>query len=429
MKRHRWLVGWLIVACVLAGCGRVEHIGGAPVPTEPEEQALPTLPSALPASNVILMDGELVAAYPSIELAFPGGVSGQVLGLEVEVGQRVGRGDLIATLDDRELRRAVDDARLALGRAREDLARARADAEEEYQDGLEEARDKFERETVDAEDAYERELDEAQDALEDALSGLQQARMEPPTTAVKEARVELDRALGAEAEAADNYKQALDRPWEPQRSREALYREWQRAIVDRDLAQLRLQDAEISLKVYAMDLETREQDVERAKDKLDRVERDEVEVDEVERETDFASYERAVADAEAELADVVEDLENASLYAPWDGLVLSIDTSVGAMISSGTPVVTLLNLEGLYCRTENLSERHVAQLREGQGARITLRTYPDDTVTGQVRAVVPQTERQGDSEARFAAYIRLDESELDLLPGMTGRVEIVTGGE
>jgi multidrug efflux pump subunit AcrA (membrane-fusion protein) len=89
----------------------------------------------------------------------------------------------------------------------------------------------------------------------------------------------------------------------------------------------------------------------------------------------------------------------------------------------------MLNLEGLYCRTENLSERHVAQLRQGQRVNITLRTYPDDTVTGQVAAIVPQTERQSDSEARFVAIIRLDGSELDLLPGMTGRVEIVTGDE
>jgi multidrug efflux pump subunit AcrA (membrane-fusion protein) len=71
----------------------------------------------------------------------------------------------------------------------------------------------------------------------------------------------------------------------------------------------------------------------------------------------------------------------------------------------------------------------VAQLRKGQRAEITLRTYPDAVIGGQVDTVIPKLDRKADTEARFVAYIRLDESELDLLPGMTGRVEIVTGEE
>jgi multidrug resistance efflux pump len=71
----------------------------------------------------------------------------------------------------------------------------------------------------------------------------------------------------------------------------------------------------------------------------------------------------------------------------------------------------------------------VAQLEPGQHAEITLRSYPDVTLTGQVDVVLPKTDRTGETDARFVAYILLDESELDLLPGMTGRVEVVTGDQ
>jgi len=429
VKPYRWFVGWLAIVLLLSGCGSKARSVETQVTATSEEGVPPTPLPALPTSNVILMDGELVAIYPSLKLAFSGNVSAKLLTLNVEVGQRVKSGELIAILDDGELSKAIRDAQLALDRAREDKAQAGADNEEKYQREMGDADKKYRREMKDADDKYEREKDEAGEALETAEHNLQRAKMEPPTTAVEEARVNLGRAQVAETKAADDYKQALDRPWEPQRFRDSLYKEWQQRIADRELAELRYQDALISLQVYYLDLEAKEREVERARENLAKVERDEVERDEVERETNLTSYERTIEDAEDELAQARENLENARLYAPWDALLLSIDTSVGATVSSGTPIVTLLNVEDLYFVTENLSERHVTQLRKGQQANITLRAYPDTVIAGQVDVVIPKMERKADSDPRFVAHVRLDESELDLLPGMTGRVEIVTEDE
>jgi multidrug efflux pump subunit AcrA (membrane-fusion protein) len=415
-KRGGWFKGWWVAALALlvavlaaGGCGFTKsavEIQPTALPEREGEQQTP--PPALPAGNVILMDGEVVATYPSLKLAFSGNVNARLIALSVQVGQRMKKGDLIAALDDSELQKEVEDAQVALDRAREDKAQAEADNEEAYQRALE-----------DANDQYKREKGDAEDALEAAGYNLERARMQPPTTALREAQVNLGRALDAEAEAADDYKQALDRPWEDQRIRDSLYKEWQGRIVDRELAERRLQDAQISLQVHSLDLQAKERDVENARADLAQVERDEVE-----KETDLTTYERAIADAEDRLAQAQEDLQHAYLYAPWDGLVLSVETSVGAMVSSGTPVVTLMNVAELYFVTQNLSERHVAQLHQGQQADVTLRTFPDIVVTGRVETVVPQTERQTDNQARFEAYIRLDAGDLDLLPGMTGRVEI-----
>jgi hypothetical protein len=58
-----------------------------------------------------------------------------------------------------------------------------------------------------------------------------------------------------------------------------------------------------------------------------------------------------------------------------------------------------------------------------------LRAYPDAVVNGQIDSVVPRSDQAPGDEARFAAYIRLDETSLDLLPHMTGRVEVRTDTE
>jgi multidrug efflux pump subunit AcrA (membrane-fusion protein) len=436
VNRRVWLVVWIVFALLLGGCARTksepvpagEASGAeAAMPAEPEragetEPAQPTLPAA---SEVILMDGELVSTYPSLGLAFPGSADGELLNLYVEVGQRVRKGDLLASLDDAELRKAVAEAQLDLDRAIEDRDKGKADIDKTYQRELDDAQLQYDRAVHDAERKYERELDDAQRALEQARRDLQRLQMQPPTTALAEAKADLGRAMDREADAADAYKQALDRPWENQDMRDALYKDWQASIVDRDLAQLRLEDAQIALQVHQLDVQARQSDVENAARDVQRVEKDPVDRDIVEREVNLA-LDRAVEDARHKLAEAQADLENARLYAPRDGLVLSLEAGVGSTVGTGKAIVTLLNIEEIYFITQNLSERHIAQLRRGQHAEITLRTYPDVVLSGTVHVVLPQIERASDSEARFVAYIRLDGSELDLLPGMTGRVEVIT---
>jgi multidrug resistance efflux pump len=437
VKRQVWLIGLLAIALLLGGCaGRkgesVEAeealIEGEAMPASPEaaEEREPTSISLPAVDDVILMDGELVGTYPALDLAFPGSASGALEALHVELGQHVQEGDLLAVLDDLELRKAIATAQRDLARAIEDQAKGKADIDRTYRRELEDAQTQYDRATHDAERKYERDLDEARRALEQARRDLQRLDMQPPTTALAEAKVELGRALDQEAKAADDYKQALDRPWEDQEIRDSLYEEWQARIVDRELAELRLQDARIALDVHRLDLEARKQDIDNAAADLERVEKDPVDKEVVDKEVNLA-LDRAVEDARLKLTEAEEDLENARLYAPWNGLVLSLEADAGSTIDGGKTVITLLNIEELYFVTENLSERHVAQLEHGQHAEITLRTYPDVVLAGTVDVVLPQTERSSDSDARFVAYIRLEASELDLLPGMTGRVQVSTG--
>jgi multidrug resistance efflux pump len=223
----------------------------------------------------------------------------------------------------------------------------------------------------------------------------------------------MERAREIEALAADNYKKSFDRPWAPQGERDALYREWQIRIEDRELAEMRLEQVQTQVNLYYMELALKREAVARAEAALARVEKQ-----------ISPAYAEAVRVAEAALAEAQERLSLARLYAPRPGLVVSVDAVEGAVMSEGEPVVTLLDVADLRFVTLNLDERHAALLRPGQQANIVLRFYPDAAVRGEVDVVLPPL--GGASGARFVAHIRIvDDAGLDLLPGMTGRAEIV----
>ena len=118
MKRQNWWIGLLVLALLSSGCAGMEEkpaeakeaateSEAMPTSLETTEEREPTVSSLPTASDVILMDGELVSTYPALDLAFPASASGLLEALHVELGQRVREGDLLAVLDDTELRKNV----------------------------------------------------------------------------------------------------------------------------------------------------------------------------------------------------------------------------------------------------------------------------------------------------------------------------------
>ncbi|MBN1179906.1 MAG: HlyD family efflux transporter periplasmic adaptor subunit [Anaerolineae bacterium] len=388
-KTIKWIgvIGAVVLTAVLlAGCadGGPETAGG--VPMGEGSTPAPTLPPLASAGRTVVADGELASPYPSLALGFGGGVSGRVASIAVHPGDTVTAGDLLAVLDQTEPQRTLGDAERALARAVEDRARAQRQ--------------------------WEQDVANAEQTLADAELALTTARLHYSTTTVEEATTALERARQAESDAEQDYNNAL--AWYPNFA-DPYYDNWQSAIRQRELAEMRLTDAQDSNSASYLEVEARQGDVAQAERALNAL-----------QEGVAPSYERAVEDAERQVADAQEALAHAQLVAPWAAIVLSVDVAPAAAVSGGTPVVTLLSIEeGLRFVTQNLSEQHVADIRPGQRAEITLRTFASTVLEGEVEAVVPQT-GGASADARFAVHIRLAPTDLPLLPGLTGRVEIFT---
>lgn len=391
MKRYAWLWLSLVVAVLmLSGCARDAAPEVAPSPSPTDASSAGTTLTPVVLGRTVAADGELVSPYPALALGFGGGVSGEVLTITVKPGDILQTGDLIAQLDETALQRSVADAERTLARARADRALAQTQ--------------------------WERDIADADQALADAQRALTSARLQYSNTSVEEALTSLNRAKDAEAQAEDNYRRALDRPWEPQDIRDSYYNGWQQAIRDRELAEMRYNDSRGANSANYLQLDARQADVDkaaRARAALD---------------AGLAlTYDRAIEDAEEQLAQATEALAHAQLVAPWKAVVLSVDIAPRASVGAGTPVVTLLSLEdGLRFVSENLSEQHIADIRPGQRTVVTLRTFPDTPLEGAVESVVPQERATTDGTARFTVRVRLGATELALLPGLTGRAEIFT---
>src|SRR5205814_2432666 len=130
------------------------------------------------------------------------------------------------------------------------------------------------------------------------------------------------------------------------------------------------------------------------------------------------------AHAQVELASV--NLENTRVRAPFDGTVLRKDAEVGEIVapsSAGggltrTAIVTMADLSTLEVEVD-VNEAYIAQVSNGQPARITLDAYPDTSFSGRVRQVVPTADRQ---KATVLVKVSILDRDPRILPEMGAKV-------
>jgi RND family efflux transporter MFP subunit len=143
--------------------------------------------------------------------------------------------------------------------------------------------------------------------------------------------------------------------------------------------------------------------------------------------------EALVQAAEASVGVARANLENTRIRAPFDGTVLRKDAEVGevvAPVASGGgftrgAVVTMADLETLEVEVD-VNEAYIAQIRNGQPARIILDAYPNDRYPGAVRQIVPTADRQ---RATVQVKVSIIESDERILPEMGARVEFLEDPE
>ena len=130
--------------------------------------------------------------------------------------------------------------------------------------------------------------------------------------------------------------------------------------------------------------------------------------------------------ARAQVAVARATLENTRVRAPFSGTVLRKDAEVGEIVapsSAGggltrTAIVTMADLSTLEVEVD-VNEAYIAQIRNGQAARITLDAYPDTSFSGSVRQVVPTADRQ---KATVLVKVSILDRDPRILPEMGAKV-------
>ncbi len=100
---------------------------------------------------------------------------------------------------------------------------------------------------------------------------------------------------------------------------------------------------------------------------------------------------QAVADlkqAEAQLALAQTDLTNASLRAPFDGVVGNRTAQVGQYIRAGVQVMAVVPLPAVYV-IANFKETQVGEMKAGQSVRISVDALPSLDFSGSIESFAP----------------------------------------
>lgn len=450
---------WFLVLCLLivSGCNRTPQM----TPTAQGADGGPGAP-IVNTQNVIA-EGVVVPARSSY-LSFK--LSGEVVGIHVQAGDKVEAGASLVSLDTRELTLAVQSAQqdvLAQEAALQQLLEGASDkiiarADKGTADQIAQAEVGLQVKELQLEKARLEDpavgVEATQAQVRQLEFTLAQTRAQDPAPVVTTAGVALERARIALADTQDEYNKALDRPWEDQEIRDAWAKRLEQAQLDHLAAQAQYDSAlnnqkahQIGLKIlaaridearthlanaltaqetYSVTLDILAADVEAARLQLEALKtsdnpyRDQASEQEVAQATALLDKTRLAVER------LKLQIEDAELTAPFAGTIVDVDVEVGDLINPGQVVVILATLETLEIHTTDLTELDLGELSIGQQARVTVDAFPGREFAGQVVEIGLQgQDYRGDVVYEVTIVLDDPASTGDLRWGMTTMVEIV----
>jgi RND family efflux transporter MFP subunit len=124
-----------------------------------------------------------------------------------------------------------------------------------------------------------------------------------------------------------------------------------------------------------------------------------------------------VVQRRSELEIARQQLLDASIYAPFDGIVQEKRASIGEYLAAGAPVVNVVRMDPLRLRAE-VPERESRNVRVGQEVRVSLEGDPmvytgkiariSPIITAQNRVLIVEAEVHNNGQLRPGSYARAE---------------------
>lgn len=138
----------------------------------------------------------------------------------------------------------------------------------------------------------------------------------------------------------------------------------------------------------------------------------------------------AVAAAQAAVDRAEEELANATIRSPIDGVVLARPVELGSPVSSilnmganASLVLVLGDINSVYVKGK-VDEADIGLVKLGQAARIKVETFRDRQFEGRVTQISPMGNEQ-DNVVSFEVRVSIDNPGGELLANMTANAEII----
>jgi HlyD family secretion protein len=142
-----------------------------------------------------------------------------------------------------------------------------------------------------------------------------------------------------------------------------------------------------------------------------------------------ASARAQIAQANAELSSAMLDLSRTTIVAPASGVIINKLVEPGTTVAASFQTPNLFEIAADTTRMQveaSVDEADIGQVRDGQGVRFTVDSYPGESFAATVRQIrKAATETQ--NVVSYLVILDVDNKDGKLLPGMTANVEIITG--
>jgi HlyD family secretion protein len=359
----RWLMGLIASGVLIAGT--TATIKSIQQKNRPVDVTKLTVPVEAKSVTVRITASGKVQPVQSVNISPKS--PGLLAELNVEQGDTVKKGQIIARMDNSEIKMRILQYKANLEQAKAQLAESQAGSRPE-----EIAQGKARVDQAQAQLAITRDGNRLQE--------IQQAQAQVDSA---KASVELTQAR------VKRYRDLAKNGAISQDSLEQYISENSKAKANLEEAQRRLSLLKVGNR--NQDIQKQEAIVNQEKEGLRKLENGN-------RPQEIARFKAAVASAEAQLKQQQFQLEDTILRAPFSGTVTQRYATVGAYVSpaisaSSNASATSTSIVALAKGIEvlaNVPEVDISQIKLGQKVEIIIDAYPEDVFQGQVRLIAPE---------------------------------------
>ncbi len=168
------------------------------------------------------------------------------------------------------------------------------------------------------------------------------------------------------------------------------------------------------------DVDAAQAAVAQAQANLDKVKNPYTDQDRQAAQAAVAQAQAALEQQQAALAIQQANLNDSFITAPFDGVISDRQVSQGAIVTTNTPIMTLISKQVEIVL--NVEEANIAKFQQNAPATFTVTAFPGEQFTGVITSIFPS----GDTRSRtFTVKVRPDEQDGRLRPGMFAQLSVL----
>jgi HlyD family secretion protein len=196
------------------------------------------------------------------------------------------------------------------------------------------------------------------------------------------------------------------------------------AKADHDSAQAAIADLQVQLRNARIELKRAEELQSAGVQTQEQLDNARTAADSLLAKIDLAKAQ--VVAAQARIQEAQQAVDNCTIRAPFEGIVVSKDAQVGEMVSpisagggfTRTGIATVVDMNSNEIEVD-VNEAYIARVQPGQAVTAVLDAYPDWEIPSRVRTIIPSADRQKATVKVRISFIKLDPR---ILPDMSIKV-------